>query len=181
MLAPRSDLPPPYDALVPPDSSSDDGSNDSFTCSEFEYDNEKAGARDRFQPNRLLFPKLPETENEHEETSDAGIRTFTYDASSTGTGRDRDSLSTFFSSDDELPQFAVSQSSGTITIKSPLDYELTQTYSLWLEARDSASEPELSSYLRLDILITDRNDNNPVFDRTLYNVTVMEEDYPPIR
>ena len=32
--------------------------------------------------------------------------------------------------------FAVSQSSGTVIINKPLDYELTQTYSLWLEARD---------------------------------------------
>ena len=97
----RGNLPPPgsYDpTLEPPESSSDDGSNDSFTCSEFEYDNDKV--RNDFQPNRLLFPKLPETENENEDTD--ASRTFTYDGS--GSTRDRDSLSTFFNSDDELPK-----------------------------------------------------------------------------
>lgn len=97
----RGNLPPPgaYDpTLEPPESSSDDGSNDSFTCSEFEYDNDKI--RNDFQPNRLLFPKLPETENENEDTD--ASRTFTYEGS--GSTRDRDSLSTFFNSDDELPK-----------------------------------------------------------------------------
>ena len=77
--------------------------------------------------------------------------------------------------------FAISQSSGVITINKPLDYESTQSYhQLWVEARDNGN-PQLSEYLGLDVMVEDRNDNAPVFSSTLYNVTVMEEEYPPIR
>ena len=75
----------------PPDSSSDDGSNDSFTCSEFEYDNEKV--KNEYTPNRATFPKLAEvSENDDTDVS----RTFTPN----GSDSNRESLSTFFSDDD---------------------------------------------------------------------------------
>ncbi|ODM97824.1 Cadherin-related tumor suppressor [Orchesella cincta] len=64
------------------DTSSDDdeSGNDSFTCSEFEYDNEK---RD-FRPPHMMFPKRTEREGEEAEESFRG------------------SLSTLVASDDDL-------------------------------------------------------------------------------
>ncbi len=102
----------PGRALEPLDTSSDDGSNDSFTCSEFEDDNYKI--RNDYTPNRLLFPKLPETENENEDTDVS--RTFTHD----GSGSNRDSLSTFFASEDELPKQSTKLLNGALN----LDYFL---------------------------------------------------------
>lgn len=79
----------------PPDSSSDDGSNDSFTCSEFEYDNDKV--KNEYTPNRTTFPKLMEvSENDDTDVS----RTFTPNGSDSNR---EGSLSTFFS-DDDVPR-----------------------------------------------------------------------------
>nr|AUG84445.1 fat [Platynereis dumerilii] len=78
--------------MPPPDTSSDEGSNDSFTCSEFEDENFKV--RNDFQPNPIRFPHLPETD-ENEDTD--ASRTFTHD----GSVSNQDSLSTFFASEDE--------------------------------------------------------------------------------
>ena len=51
--------------LLEPPSSSDDSANDSFTCSEFEYDNDKQ--KNDFDPSRRIFSNLPEAENEAED------------------------------------------------------------------------------------------------------------------
>ncbi|XP_061163889.1 protocadherin Fat 4-like [Saccostrea echinata] len=53
--------------LVPPESSSEDSANDSFTCSEFEYENEKT--KNEFDPNAMIFSKVSEADNEHEDSS----------------------------------------------------------------------------------------------------------------
>ncbi|KAK6172202.1 hypothetical protein SNE40_015917 [Patella caerulea] len=50
--------------LEPPDSSSSDsGANDSFTCSEFEYENDHR-TRNDFDPETMIFSKLTEVDNE---------------------------------------------------------------------------------------------------------------------
>ncbi|KAK3099557.1 hypothetical protein FSP39_006219 [Pinctada imbricata] len=54
--------------LVPSDSSSDDSANDSFTCSEFEYENDKGGRGD-FNPSAMIFSKLAEVDNENEDSN----------------------------------------------------------------------------------------------------------------
>ncbi|KAL1432894.1 hypothetical protein MTO96_001889 [Rhipicephalus appendiculatus] len=82
------------DAAAVHDSSSDESGNDSFTCSEFEYDNgyDKAHHRD-FGPGNMIFSKLAEEDNENDE-----------DPSKTYDGFDsfRGSLSTLVASDDDL-------------------------------------------------------------------------------
>ncbi|KAK3610123.1 hypothetical protein CHS0354_039903 [Potamilus streckersoni] len=51
--------------LDPPDTSSEDSANDSFTCSEFEYENEKG--KNEFDPTSMIFSNLPEVENENDD------------------------------------------------------------------------------------------------------------------
>lgn len=51
--------------LEPPDSSSSDsGANDSFTCSEFEYENDNPRTKLDLDPGQMIFSKLTEVENE---------------------------------------------------------------------------------------------------------------------
>ncbi|XP_013390955.1 cadherin-related tumor suppressor-like [Lingula anatina] len=69
--------------------------------------------------------------------------------------------------------FAVGQTLGNVTLMRPLDYEAVTGYSLWIEARDG-SQPPLSSYIKLSITVTDVNDNSPVFERFVYNVSILE-------
>ena len=55
--------------LEPPDSSSEDSANDSFTCSEFEYEDNASKPRNDFDPSSRIFSNLAEVENENDETA----------------------------------------------------------------------------------------------------------------
>ncbi|KAK8767142.1 hypothetical protein V5799_006076 [Amblyomma americanum] len=94
------------DAAAVHDSSSDESGNDSFTCSEFEYDNgyDKAHHRD-FGPGNMIFSKLAEEDNENDE-----------DPSKTYDGFDsfRGSLSTLVASDDDLSHLSYKPPSGAV-------------------------------------------------------------------
>ncbi|XP_069129376.1 protocadherin Fat 4-like [Argopecten irradians] len=60
---------PPYihnsSVLEPPDSSSEESANDSFTCSEFEYESERP--RNDFDSSNIILSKLAEVENENQD------------------------------------------------------------------------------------------------------------------
>ncbi|XP_076362821.1 cadherin-related tumor suppressor-like [Tachypleus tridentatus] len=79
--------------LEPPDSSSDESGNDSFTCSEFEYDNNYEKVHRDFGRGNMIFSKLAEEDNENDE-----------DLAKTYDGFDsiRGSLSTLVASDDDI-------------------------------------------------------------------------------
>ncbi|XP_064636324.1 cadherin-related tumor suppressor-like [Lineus longissimus] len=86
----------PTGLLEPPESSSDDVSDDDFTCSEFEYDNHEK-IRSEFDTNIMIFPKVQE-EDENEESPMESNRTFSGDESARG------SLSTLLVSDEDAPK-----------------------------------------------------------------------------
>ncbi len=116
--------PPPtpnaHDDPDPPDTSSESGSNDSFTCSEFESENDNKIRNDL--SSRLKYPRrhghhdngagngtgnrstptthAPDTTTTDHEDTDVS-RTLT---KSPGSDSNRDSLSAFFTSEDELPK-----------------------------------------------------------------------------
>ncbi len=75
--------------------------------------------------------------------------------------------------------FTVTQD-GEIKVRLPLDRETTESYMLWIEARDSGT-PSLSSVLSQRIELLDENDHVPRFDNAFYNVTVPEEEWAPIK
>lgn len=74
--------------------------------------------------------------------------------------------------------FNVNSKTGQVSIGSGLDYEITNQYELWIEARDS-DDPPLASVTRLQINVTDFNDNSPVFDHVIYYASILEEQFPP--
>jgi len=78
-------------------SSSDESGNDSFTCSEFEYENQYDKVARDFGPQNMIFSKLAEVDNEaeHENSSNGGNK---YD----GFDSFRGSLSTLVASDDDI-------------------------------------------------------------------------------
>lgn len=73
------------------DSSTDESGNDSFTCSEFEYDNYDKVHRE-FGPRNMIFSKLAEEDNENDED---------YAKNYDGFDSFRGSFSTLVASDDE--------------------------------------------------------------------------------
>lgn len=78
-------------------SSSDESGNDSFTCSEFEYENQYDKVARDFGPQNMIFSKLAEVDNEndHENSSGGGNKYGGFDSF-------RGSLSTLVASDDDI-------------------------------------------------------------------------------
>eukprot|EP00062_Callorhinchus_milii_P015212 gi/632965391/ref/XP_007898867.1/ PREDICTED: protocadherin Fat 4-like [Callorhinchus milii] len=69
--------------------------------------------------------------------------------------------------------FQIDQRTGELIIKNPLDFEMIKYYNLWIEARDSGSPP-FSSYARIDVNITNVNDNCPTFQQSEYRCEIYE-------
>ncbi|MEQ2304559.1 hypothetical protein AMECASPLE_028403, partial [Ameca splendens] len=61
-----------------------------------------------------------------------------------------------------------------ILVAQPLDYENCRDYFLTVEAHDGGTPP-LSSITTLNIILTDVNDNAPVFSHDLYNAVLPED------
>ena len=77
------------------DSSSDESGNDSFTCSEFEYDNNYEKVTRDFGPGTMIFSKLAEVDNENDHDNESAKNFDGFDSF-------RGSLSTLVASDDDL-------------------------------------------------------------------------------
>lgn len=73
-----------------------------------------------------------------------------------------------------VPWFQIDSRSGLITTKAHIDCETDPIPQLTVIATDSGSPP-LSSSATVLVTIHDVNDNEPIFDRSYYNVTVSED------
>lgn len=68
--------------------------------------------------------------------------------------------------------FLISQTTGRIYLKRPVDFESTQkTYYVTVEASDG----EFSSTAVVNVTVSDVNDNIPICTPTEYNVTIDED------
>ncbi|QQP40957.1 Uncharacterized protein FKW44_015183, partial [Caligus rogercresseyi] len=74
--------------------------------------------------------------------------------------------------------FGVNETTGDIFIHSGLDYESVKSYSLWIKSF-YATRPLFFNAYKIEITITDTNDNAPEFDSLLNKVTVPEGIFPP--
>ncbi|XP_064452112.1 protocadherin gamma-B4 isoform X21 [Mirounga angustirostris] len=64
-----------------------------------------------------------------------------------------------------------------LVLKTPLDREEQKSYQLTLTALD-CGDPPLSSTAQIQVLVTDANDNPPVFSQELYRVSILENVLP---
>ena len=69
--------------------------------------------------------------------------------------------------------FIINGNSGAIYSISPLDYEQITTYTLHITASDNGV-PVLSSNVTVIINVLDINDNKPVFDQSIYTISISE-------
>lgn len=67
--------------------------------------------------------------------------------------------------------FTIDESTGNVIVLSPVDYEMTQKFDLWIEARDVTN---LSSFRKLVINVQDLNDNIPRFSQPMYSTSIIE-------
>ncbi|XP_029027438.1 protocadherin-16-like [Betta splendens] len=73
--------------------------------------------------------------------------------------------------------FTIDSGTGIITTLSQLDYEMNPNPSITVVATDGG-RPPLSSTAVVNVMLQDVNDNEPVFERNLYNVSVKENTAP---
>ncbi|XP_058489873.1 protocadherin-16-like [Solea solea] len=73
--------------------------------------------------------------------------------------------------------FTIDAITGIITTLSQLDYEKNPNPSITVVARDGG-KPPLSSTAVVNIVLQDINDNEPVFERNFYNVSIKENTIP---
>ncbi|XP_073722817.1 protocadherin-15b isoform X2 [Misgurnus anguillicaudatus] len=91
------------------------------------------------------------------------------------TDRERDPITYTILSGDQNNVFEVSQTSGQLLLAKTLDREITDHYTLTVTASDG--KPDGTSTATVIIVVTDVNDNDPVFDPLLpLNLTVQEEE-----
>lgn len=74
---------------------------------------------------------------------------------------------------DRMNQFNIEEDSGYISVANELDRETISNYVLEVVARDSGF-PELSTYVLVNLEISDANDNYPVFSEKNYTAVVQE-------
>ena len=82
-----------------------------------------------------------------------------------------------FSMEDELANAPYTQYNIDLTLVRPLDYELMSEYDIVVEAFDIPSTAEsmsLSSLFDIKVIVTDENDNPPVFSQTTYTAQIPE-------
>ncbi|XP_068125539.1 cadherin EGF LAG seven-pass G-type receptor 2 isoform X2 [Hyperolius riggenbachi] len=73
-----------------------------------------------------------------------------------------------------MPQFTIDPDTGAVTTTMELDYELQVSYTLAITAHDNGI-PQKSDTTYLEILVSDVNDNPPVFQRASYSGTIPED------
>ncbi|CAK8697279.1 unnamed protein product [Clavelina lepadiformis] len=69
--------------------------------------------------------------------------------------------------------FALDQTTGQLRRVKSLDREITSTFYLWMEAKDSG-RPTLSSYTSMTVKVLDFNDNAPKFSMYMYSGSIPE-------
>ncbi|XP_064780345.1 protocadherin-15-like [Oncorhynchus masou masou] len=91
------------------------------------------------------------------------------------TDRERDVITYSIQNGDPHHLFELSQMLGLLVLRKPLDRETEDHYTLVVTASDG--RPEGTSTATVNIVVTDVNDNDPVFDPLLpQNLTVIEEE-----
>lgn len=70
--------------------------------------------------------------------------------------------------------FSINPTTGTIVVSHLLDYEMTQTFRLWVAAQDGNAAIQ-RSYVEVVIEIDDENDNKPRFDQMKYYAELLEQ------
>lgn len=70
--------------------------------------------------------------------------------------------------------FTIDHMSGDIKVGDLIDYEMTQVFHLWIEARVGTNQ-ELSTFAKVVINVIDQNDNTPRFSQPIYKESIQEE------
>ncbi|XP_037957800.1 cadherin-related tumor suppressor [Teleopsis dalmanni] len=79
----------------------------------------------------------------------------------------------FISGGNERSEFDVDVQTGAVTLLKPLDYDVIQEYHLNITVEDLAFQPK-SAVAMLTVILTDINDNPPIFNQSEYHAFIPE-------
>ncbi|KAM4834271.1 protocadherin Fat 4 [Thomomys bottae] len=127
--------------------------------------------------NKADFPKVRAKEHTFVFPENQPVGTVATTVS--GSSLRGDTLSYYIASGNLGGAFQIDPLSGQVSLGQPLDFETTQKYVVWIEARD-AGFPPFSSYEKLDVTVLDVNDNAPVFQEDPFVAAILEN-LPPRR
>ncbi|KAI5103079.1 protocadherin-15 isoform X2, partial [Silurus meridionalis] len=123
-------------------------------------------------PNNQSPPRFPQLTYSHE-ISEA-MRSGAIILDLQATDREKDPIMYSILSGDPDNVFELNQTWGLLLLGKMLDRERTDRYTLIISASDG--RPDGTSTAKVNILVTDVNDNDPIFDLTLpQSLTVLEE------
>ena len=74
--------------------------------------------------------------------------------------------------------FKLNQTTGSIIVSKPVDYEISSSYTLIIRALDNSVVNPMSSSIVVHIQVRDKNDNAPVFEQDPVLVSVRENEAP---
>nr|XP_043869853.1 protocadherin-15-like [Solea senegalensis] len=127
---------------------------------------------DVLPPNNQSPPRFPQQQYSLE-VSEA-MRTGATLLNLQAVDRERDAITYRIYSGDPHGQFALQENSGYLVLDKPLDREFLDYYTLVVTASDG--RPDGTSSASVNIVVTDVNDNDPLFVTSLpVNLTVTEE------
>lgn len=115
------------------------------------------------RPQFITFPTLRNLE----ENKPAGHSVVTVQATSSTGG----SVKYYIAGGNVGQSFTIDESTGNVRVLSAVDYEMTQKFDLWIEARDAMN---LSAFRKLVINVQDLNDNVPRFSQPIYSTSIIE-------
>ncbi|XP_049837416.1 fat-like cadherin-related tumor suppressor homolog isoform X3 [Schistocerca gregaria] len=87
---------------------------------------------------------------------------------------DNGKISYFIERGDRHRQFFIDEKTGYISVAAPLDREMISSYVLEVNAKDNGL-PVMTSYVMVNVEISDANDNPPVFSQPNYTAVVQED------
>ena len=128
--------------------------------------------------NSPIFTMDPYTASveEHSSTGTSVITVQADDADSGLLGQVRYSIGNH-----DANVFSINETSGAISVNGDIDRETVDSYIFTVQATDSGSVTVRSTVATVNIIITDINDNVPVFDQSLYRYSVREDTSIPMQ
>lgn len=96
----------------------------------------------------------------------------------TAIDEDTSSITYEISENNEAGDFRIDPTSGLVVTANTLDYETQSVYNLSITATDGLPNPLPSGTAEVVVLLTDVNDNPPIFSNDIYTVSLTENNMP---
>ena len=89
-------------------------------------------------------------------------------------GVNRQATVTLREAGNEGGHFSIDPLTNELVVTEPLDYEMLTVHNLTAVATNTLADPSLYSSVQVIVIVTDSNDNDPVFSESFYQISISE-------